>query len=395
MSKFLSRIILFALSLFAPILVFFSSRERRGVLVAHNFLLGDVFLLTPLLKALAEKYPDCPKYLLCRPNIIEAIRLNGFNFRVLAYDLRNPLAIIRMVRIMFGNVMTCYALGDNRYAVIGRAISAKRVVGEMPETKAWKKMFCTDFIPHLPVPNQTWADQVSTLIVPSSKKSCFSEDDWAGLRGADSKVSSPQVWDNNSDWHGAGPRNTVFIHVGASSSLRYWPGWNWRRVVEHLTNHVKADVFVSCGPGEEHLITEIGDGPHVFFSRGKYTLLETASALGRSVLVICLDSGIGHMAKALGVPSITLYGPGNPLQHGHGRYWEKVWHRVVWNPSFHCRDQRTNQGRPVSWLRRCSRTIKNCPTPGACMRDVHVEQVIKSVDEFFSEYSSDPPHHVI
>ncbi|MBM3198985.1 MAG: lipopolysaccharide heptosyltransferase 1, partial [Chlamydiae bacterium] len=48
----------------------------------------------------------------------------------------------------------------------------------------------------------------------------------------------------------------------------------------------------------------------------KMTLSELAYLISHATLVISLDTGLSHMAAALGTPCITLYGPTDPQRVG-------------------------------------------------------------------------------
>ena len=95
-----------------------------------------------------------------------------------------------------------------------------------------------------------------------------------------------------------------------------------------------------------------------------------------SKLLISVDTGIAHLAKLTGTPILTLFGPGSPVSHGEGLFWERSPHRYVTKNNFICRDQAILFRRKVSWLKRCGRSLSECKTPGACMHAITTEQVI-------------------
>jgi ADP-heptose:LPS heptosyltransferase len=45
---------------------------------------------------------------------------------------------------------------------------------------------------------------------------------------------------------------------------------------------------------------------------GTTTLLQAAALLSRATLFIGNDSGLGHLCAAVGRPTLTLFGPGDP-----------------------------------------------------------------------------------
>lgn len=48
---------------------------------------------------------------------------------------------------------------------------------------------------------------------------------------------------------------------------------------------------------------------------GRSSLLQAAAVLERCRVLVGNDSGLGHMASAVGTPTLTVFGPGQP-----GRY---------------------------------------------------------------------------
>jgi ADP-heptose:LPS heptosyltransferase len=57
---------------------------------------------------------------------------------------------------------------------------------------------------------------------------------------------------------------------------------------------------------------------------GRTTVLEAAATLGRCACFVGNDSGLGHLAAAMGTPTLTLFGPGDPARYrpwGAGATW--------------------------------------------------------------------------
>jgi heptosyltransferase II len=71
------------------------------------------------------------------------------------------------------------------------------------------------------------------------------------------------------------------------------------------------DLLVLGGPGEEALCEELA-GPGVTLFCGPRPITQVAAALSRCRGLVGGDSGLGHLAEALGLPVLTLYGPTVP-----------------------------------------------------------------------------------
>ncbi|MFO8008977.1 MAG: glycosyltransferase family 9 protein [Candidatus Brocadiia bacterium] len=117
---------------------------------------------------------------------------------------------------------------------------------------------------------------------------------------------------------GDGP--TVLIHPGTSqfAAFKRWMPARYAQVADRLVEERGADIVVSYGPGEENLAREV-----VLLMRRPgclapptRTLEELTSLLRRADLFIGSDTGPMHLASALGVPVVALFGPKDPVQTG-------------------------------------------------------------------------------
>ena len=101
------------------------------------------------------------------------------------------------------------------------------------------------------------------------------------------------------------------VHPGAGRKSRRWPTERWVEVVAGLAG----PVVVTAGPGEtllaEVIVRRAGAGRVV-----QPSLLELASLVGAAPLLISPDTGVAHLATALGTPSVTLFGPVPPALAG-------------------------------------------------------------------------------
>ena len=96
-----------------------------------------------------------------------------------------------------------------------------------------------------------------------------------------------------------------------------WPGKCYVEVIKRLKSVTGASVFLVGGPGDvdvcEQIIRDAGGGINM---AGKMSLIETGGLLKEMDLLIANDSGPMHMAVALGVPVLAIYGPTDPQRTG-------------------------------------------------------------------------------
>lgn len=121
----------------------------------------------------------------------------------------------------------------------------------------------------------------------------------------------------------------VVIHPGASAAARRWPEPRFAEVAAAL--HREGYPVVITGSADERelarTIAEHAGLPPDSVLAGTLGLLGMVALISDSRLVICGDTGVGHIASATGTPSVLLFGP-TPPQHwgppGTGR------HIVLW-----------------------------------------------------------------
>ena len=123
------------------------------------------------------------------------------------------------------------------------------------------------------------------------------------------------------------------------------------------------------------LIAEI-DPQHRFTSyAGKLDLPQLWRLLESASVLVVPDTGIAHLAKLTGTPTVCLFGPGSDVLFGAGKFWRNNKFVPVIEADFPCRDQRTVFKRELEWVRRCQRGQDACPAP-ACMHALDAERVI-------------------
>jgi ADP-heptose:LPS heptosyltransferase len=98
------------------------------------------------------------------------------------------------------------------------------------------------------------------------------------------------------------------ISPGAGADYRKWPAANFREIAMRLTKETDLTVLITGTPAEANLIGGIADGlgARVRHVAGKSSLLELIGLLSKASLFIGSDSGTGHIAGGLGIPTISL-----------------------------------------------------------------------------------------
>jgi hypothetical protein len=107
----------------------------------------------------------------------------------------------------------------------------------------------------------------------------------------------------------------VALHPGAGSRAKRWPLSRFVMLAQSLVSHRACQIMVVQGPAEPGLAGEIANVIPDLIVAANLPLDLLAAVLAESSLFVGNDSGIAHLAAALGVSSVVLFGPTQP------RHW--------------------------------------------------------------------------
>ncbi|HEY9199516.1 MAG TPA: glycosyltransferase family 9 protein [Gammaproteobacteria bacterium] len=112
---------------------------------------------------------------------------------------------------------------------------------------------------------------------------------------------------------------------GANWEPKIWPLTRFSDLAERLRNDFDAIVLLG-GPNDAERCDFLGRALplETLNLAGKTPLLLAAAVLARMRIFVGNDSGLGHLASAVGTPTLTLFGPGQPERYhpwGEHAHW--------------------------------------------------------------------------
>ncbi len=120
------------------------------------------------------------------------------------------------------------------------------------------------------------------------------------------------------------------LHPGAKDPARRWPITRWAAVAR--TERARGrSVLITGGPDEQILaraVAERAQLPPGAVLAGRTDLADLAALVAAAGRVVCGDTGLAHLATALGTPSAVLFGPVSPAAWGPPP--DRFQHRVLW-----------------------------------------------------------------
>lgn len=130
-------------------------------------------------------------------------------------------------------------------------------------------------------------------------------------------------------WLGDAAGATV-LHPGAASESRRWPTNRWAAVAcaEIGRGHRVLLTGTATDRSRCHSIASLTGLDPADCLAGRTSPLELAALVGAAGLVLSGDTGVAHLATALGRPSVVLFGPVPPSEWGPPP--ERPWHVALW-----------------------------------------------------------------
>lgn len=118
---------------------------------------------------------------------------------------------------------------------------------------------------------------------------------------------------------GAAAPFVLFLH-GTTWDSKHWPELYWRQLTERMIGQ-GLEVRLPWGnPAEKARAERIADGLDNAVVLPKLNLAGVARVLASAQGCVAVDTGLGHLAAALDVPTLSLFGPTNPgLTGAYGR----------------------------------------------------------------------------
>lgn len=356
-----------------------SSPQR--ILVLHHLLLGDTLMLTALLAKLRSRHPQATIVMTVAPALIELYAGRPYGVIAQAFDPRD-YAGFRALRAM-PRFDLAILPADNRYTWLARAIGARWIValaGDRPAHKNWP---ADELVPYSAVPT-AFCDTAAELVDGPDAPS-YATADWPAPPerehfGAESRPEGELAREHVGAQGDvmSSPSRYAVLHVGASSPLKQWPAARWRLLADALAAD-GLDVVWSAGPGEDAALAAIEMRAGEMRIAGTLSLAGLWHLLARAALVVCPDTGVAHLGRIVGTPTVTLFGPGSAHMCGPGRFFATMPGRAVTVDPFPCRDQRIQFFREVPWVRRCERLLgeppERCPA-AKCMQAIDVAAVL-------------------
>jgi heptosyltransferase-2 len=342
--------------------------------------IGDVVMATPLLRALHKRFAGQAELIsIAKPYVSSVLRGTNWFSSTILYDPRgkdaNVLSNWGLVREMRRRRFDRIVLLTNslRTALLAALSGASERVGYARNLRSW---LLTDPLP-TPRDGNRWAmvPAVDYYLQLGYYLGCAPESPLVSL-----PLNPEDQMAAESAWQALGLRReepVVSFHIaggwGGKATAKAWPLEHFVALARRIVQETDQRVLVLCGPNERAAAAEVvrqADHPRVtsLANIPELPLALTKGCLARSTMLVTTDSGPRHLATALNVPVVTLFGATHPQ-------WTETYHP-----------------RAITLFNKldCGPCYKqHCPLGHhRCMRDLSVERVFAAVEQQLAQRHS-------
>lgn len=322
-----------------------------SVLVLRPGGIGDAVLLAPAIRALKSRYPDARITVLAERRNGAIFSLSPAVDRVFLYD--RPRELLAAIRCGY-DVVIDTEQWHRLSAVVARLPRAPVSIGY--STNKRQRLF-THPVPY--AHDDYEMDSFYHLLSPLEINSPESDAPFLEIPGEVDRTAAVLLGDY-------AERTLILLFPGASIPERRWGGERFRELALRLRK-TGGSIVVIGGEGDRRdgdLICARGVGLNL---AGQTSLVESAAVLRRAAVLVSGDSGLLHIGVGLGVPTVSLFGPGIAAK---------------WAPrgSKHIA---INKNLPCSPCTRFGYTPK-CPIKAKCMSEISVEEVAEAAERLLA-----------
>ncbi len=276
----------------------------QSILVIHQGALGDFILALPALETLRKLFPQAKSVIMGYPRILELAENRFYAEEILSIDQKGMATFFVREGSLDFNLSQFFKTFD-LIVVFGRN-GGGTVIGNLEKVCQGQILPINSFPP--------WDKKVH---LTDHLLKQFAQ------HGFPASESNPKLHLKDSDrewakdfWKRKGVTleertKVIILHPGSGSKRKVWPLDRFLSLAHTLRNHLGSKILIVLGPAEGAEVQKAFEGmePDSFILGKGLMLLQLASVMEECWFFIGNDSGISHMANALGLPTMVIFGP--------------------------------------------------------------------------------------
>jgi heptosyltransferase-1 len=296
------------------------AKKPKNILIIKPSSLGDIVLALPVLSALRKSFPQAGISWFVRPDFAPLIKGHPYLDDVILFDRRylgkawyNPsafAALISLIRLLrrrkFDTVIDLQGLF--RTASLGWLSGSKNRFG-IENAREFAHIFYTNKTPqdrdnihlvdyYLNIVRNTGANNLEpNFILPIENQALDSVN----------KLLNAHSVDKN---------NYAVIVSGSAHPDKCWPIERFAAIADKLSENFGLSIIATGTKAEKNMTAKLAKLAHydVADFAGLTNICELTALMKNAKIVISNDTGPGHIAAALGVPLVLIFGRSNPAR---------------------------------------------------------------------------------
>lgn len=249
--------------------------------------IGDFILTLPAIAALRRQFPETHLEVLGYPHIVQLALTGGLVNAVRPIEARSLAGFFARGGRLSQN-LTAYFAGFN--VIVSYLYDPDKIFQTNVATCS-RAQFIVG--PHRPNEKQR-IHATEVFLKPLERLAIFEADYLPRLLFDD----QPQV------------EQRLALHPGSGSETKNWPEAGWAELLQHLVNKTNLDLLLVGGEAEGERLQRLAAALPPARTRVAQSLplTELARQLQTCLAFVGHDSGISHLAAALGLPGLILWG---------------------------------------------------------------------------------------
>ncbi len=289
--------------------------EPRRILIIKPSALGDIILALPALSALKRSFPEARISWFVRPEFAPLITGHPFISDIILFDrkqlskwwcspdsFKSLRSLIKQLRAGKFDLVFDFQ-GLFRTGFFSWVTGSKRRFG-MAGARELAHLFYTDKISQ-DASSIHLVDYYLKMVAAAGAKQREAEFKLPEDAGAAEKI------DKLLKSQGVNGKYAVIV-PGAAQPNKRWPIERFAELAGKIGERFGLSIVATGSQGEREYIEAIGK--RVINLAGKTSVRELIPLMKKASLVVSNDTGPGHIAAALGVPIVMIFGPTNPAR---------------------------------------------------------------------------------
>ncbi len=162
-------------------------------------------------------------------------------------------------------------------------------------------------------------------------------------------------------------RSIAVVNPGAGFPTKLWKLDRFAKLADRIARELGLNILLAWGPGEKPMAEKIADSmTEKSWIAPKTSIQESIALFGHTALMISCDSGPLHLCAGMGMPTVSIFGPTDPVRNGP--YGSN--HQVIYK----------EQPCSFCWKKTCAIETHDC------MEQVEVEDVFQAVKTSVSKF---------